>query len=289
MIGGDDRNQEGRQRGGDRFNRPGRFDEPDRLPWMQEVEEDESDGMSKGQKRFLLVIGAIIMVSLFASLIFYAYDRGRQEAMGVGNEPPVVLANDGPAKVQPNDRGGLNVPDQDRLVFNTLNNQNANNQTGQTFTASPEQPVERPSSSTAATTQQPVTQQPVTQQPVTQQPVTQQPVAQQQALDDPTTSSPIARPTTNTQNDATVIPAGAFRIQLGAFGSNRSTEIAWAQLQDRHPIALGRLSLEVEPLVRASSATLYRLRAGPFPSRVDADAACLALRNAGQGCFVVSP
>ena len=62
-----------------------------------------------------------------------------------------------------------------------------------------------------------------------------------------------------------------------------------AVLKERYPVELGRLSLEVEPLTRASSPTLFRLRAGPFPSRVDADATCASLKNAGQGCFVVSP
>lgn len=278
MFGEDDQ----RKRGGDRFNRPGRFDEPDRLPWMEAVEEDQKAGMGKGQKRFLLIIGALLTLSLFTSLIFYAYDRGKQQALSGGGEPPVVLASDGPAKIQPDDRGGLNVPDQDRLVFNALNNQTGQaGDAGQGFTAPPEQPLERP----AATRQTPVQDTQVQDTPVQAAPV-EQPV-----FDDPTTTSPIATTTQTSlaQTPTTVIPAGAFRIQLGAFGSSRSTEIAWGQLQDRHPVELGRLNLEIEPLSRAGSLTLFRLRAGPLPTRADADAACVALRSAGQGCFVVAP
>lgn len=280
MLGGDDRRRFNRP-----DNKPGRFDETGRLPWMEAVEDDEPHAMGKGQKRFLLIIFALLALSLFASLLFYAYDRGRQEALS-GGDTPIILAEDGPAKIQPADRGGLNVPDQDRLVFNSLNNQTESaDQGGETFRNAPEQPLERPTSN--AQDQTPATTQPLT------DPTTNTENRTGQNVSEPVTSQPSLAITGNNPNadggSMSNMPPGSYLIQLGAFGSNRSTEIAWGQLQDRYPFQLGRLDLEVEPLVRANSPTLYRLRAGPFTSRANADAACQSLRDSGQGCFVVSP
>lgn len=284
MLGGDDNNRRGR------FNRPGRFDEPDRLPWMQAVEEEETAGMGQNQKRFLLVVVAIIVVSLFTSLLFYAYNKGLNEAQNSG-EPPVILANDGPSKIQPDDRGGLNVPDQERLIFNRLNEQSTQGEGADGFANSPEQPLTRPVDDGVVGDVQTAQDSNVGQSIPQAQNNTPSGAASQSAIKDPTTSytPPITGQNPPENNRPSAMPAGSYRLQLGAFGSRRSTEIAWEQLKTRHPFPLGSLSLEVEPLTRPNSATLFRLRAGPFTSRAEADRACQSLKDNGQGCFVVAP
>jgi|GEM_PF-1071645 len=277
----------------------GRFDEADRLPWLEAVEERDDQIVGQVRRRFLLIVGAIIILALFGSLILYAYNKGQEAgASGRIDEPPLVLAQDGPSKVQPNSRGGIDVPDQDRLVFDRITGTDSSG--NENVGASPEQPITLPPStqtqgsqadaSGAATTQPAQTQtqgQTQTQTPAqtqTQTPAQSVVVPVQMPADDIETN-------TSSQNSGVreIIPANAWRIQLGAFGSARSSEIAWDQLQARFPAVLGALSLEVEPLTRPGSPDLYRMRGGPFNSRAGADRACATLRAAGQGCFVVVP
>jgi hypothetical protein len=62
---------------------------------------------------------------------------------------------------------------------------------------------------------------------------------------------------------------------------------AWAQLRRRYPGVLDGLTPSVERIATVSG-TLYRLQAGPFPSREDASGACSAIQARGGQCFVVS-
>lgn len=55
---------------------------------------------------------ALATVAVFAGIVWYAYQTRER-----GGEPPLVAAAEGPAKVRPEEPGGLEVPDQDKLVY----------------------------------------------------------------------------------------------------------------------------------------------------------------------------
>ncbi|TVR10449.1 MAG: hypothetical protein EA385_03615 [Salinarimonadaceae bacterium] len=66
----------------------------------------------RGRKRLVLV-GALLgvsVISVAAALVFY----GDRRAPG---EPPLILAEEGPLKVAPQNPGGVEIPDQDRQIF----------------------------------------------------------------------------------------------------------------------------------------------------------------------------
>jgi len=73
-------------------------------------------------------------------------------------------------------------------------------------------------------------------------------------------------------------PAGAWRIQLGAFGVAGNAERLWGKLKDR-PALAGRQAYFVP------AGKLTKLRAGPFATRAEASAACSGL--GGQACIPV--
>lgn len=54
---------------------------------------------------------ALATVAIFAGVVWYAY-----QTRGSG-APPLIAAEEGPAKVRPEEPGGLEVPDQDKLVY----------------------------------------------------------------------------------------------------------------------------------------------------------------------------
>lgn len=74
---------------------------------------------------------------------------------------------------------------------------------------------------------------------------------------------------------------GPWRVQLGAFGVAANADRLWAQLSRRAELA-GRTKL----LVPAGRVT--KLQAGGFATQGEAEAACRALKGAGQDCLVTT-
>ncbi len=87
---------------------------------------------------------------------------------------------------------------------------------------------------------------------------------------------------------APVALAGTYRLQLGAFGSEEVARTNWQAMQTRHANVLAALDYDIQS-VNIGTRTLYRLRVGPFGSRLEAETACDQLKAAGQECLLVVP
>jgi len=88
------------------------------------IEEDERPGppplMSeeRGKGRGLTILAAVLAVTAFAGVVWYAYDQGRR--IGSETAAPLIKADTGPSKVRPASPGGMQVPHQDKLVLDDL-------------------------------------------------------------------------------------------------------------------------------------------------------------------------
>lgn len=61
---------------------------------------------------------AVVIVAGFGIGIWYAYDQGVKQ--GVQLAPPIIQADNSPVKEKPEDPGGMEIPHQDKKVFNVL-------------------------------------------------------------------------------------------------------------------------------------------------------------------------
>ena len=74
---------------------------------------------ARGGRRLLL--GAVLAIAIFggfSAIAWVAYNRGFYS--GSDEVAPLVRADDGPTRRRPADPGGLDIPDQDKLVFERL-------------------------------------------------------------------------------------------------------------------------------------------------------------------------
>ena len=271
-------------------------------PWLQPVPKDEGgEGLFGGKLVFVIAGAAVVLVALFVAAIFVF---GTSDTAQTG--PRVITASTDPIKERPADQGGLNVPHQDKQVFEQGAG-NPNNTVAQ-LGDQPEQPVaELPKSPTnideraaeqvttdaqkalndvldgvqdsnasdnSASTAQTNTQ--AQQVAATPEPVTPKPAAPKITLPKSVT------------NETAGAKAGEFVIQLGAYGTRARAERAWPGLRQKYRPQLGDLSPIYEP-VQSGGRTLYRLRAGWVATRADSDKLCLALKAKGQACIVVKP
>lgn len=77
-----------------------------------------------------------------------------------------------------------------------------------------------------------------------------------------------------------IIPGGAWRVQLGAFGQPGNADALWNRLKNRPELA-GR------PRLNVKAGSLTKLQAGGFASAAEARAACDRLSSAWQTCIAV--
>ncbi len=77
-----------------------------------------------------------------------------------------------------------------------------------------------------------------------------------------------------------------FGVQLGSHPSLEGLRERWDRLRDQHRGQLGRLEPRIVPPRGGGGA--YRLLAGPFATKADADRACSDMGLARPGCFATA-
>jgi hypothetical protein len=267
----------------------------------------------RSPKRLITAGIALGAVAAFGIGIWFAYDQGVKR--GASGAPPLIRADQAPAKVAPENPGGMQVPNQDKQIYERLPGNTAQAPGSQAERLLP--PPERPS---AAPTQPNVATSPsVTVPNRSAQPVpNQSPAApgvpnrtdapsaaattpgQPQSVTPPsqparTAAAPTPAPAPQTQSQAAAPAArsvaatsgGSAKIQLASLKDQAAATSTWNQLQKKFPEILGGLQPSYERVEIANKGTFVRLQAGPLKDRGDAQAACSALAAKNQGCIVV--
>ena len=76
-------------------------------------------------------------------------------------------------------------------------------------------------------------------------------------------------------------------MQLASFKDPDSARQEWATIQERFPKLLHDTQAEVQTATVEGLGTVYRLKAGAFPTRATAADLCAELRAKQQDCLVV--
>ena len=136
---------------------------------------DGGGGGGKPRSRALPIFIALFALGAFGGIVWYAYTQGVQS--GVSTVAPVIKAEDGPTKAKPEQPGGLQVPHQDKQVFQRLLPEGQTPQTVERLLPPPEPLQPPPAPEPAAPSAEPV--QPLPSQTVAERPVvTPQPAPQ---------------------------------------------------------------------------------------------------------------
>lgn len=200
-------------------------------------------------RRTFLVIGSIFAVFLFAGILWFLY---YQKNIAGPDEIPFIAADAGPVKTRPADPGGMEVPDQDMLIFDKVSGQ-------------------------------------ITELPDQIQPGPEQPLGDLEGksiedliLETEPKGTVVAEASPITQPPAV---EALYIIQLGAFSEEAGATRAWAILQDRYKTVIGSLTPDIQKATLSEGRILYRLRAGFFADREQAILICTRLKELGQDCL----
>lgn len=238
-------------------------------PWLDEVPEEEGAFFQGNSRNIAVAFGGILALAVFVSLVWYLY--GRANDINVALNVPTIRASKDPIKVEPEDRGGMQVPDQDKLVFDRVNGKAR----GAAEKVQPK--AEEPKAAPTETARKPKDDPKAYVKTASAKP----------AAKKPTSTQPKAKETKPAGLSASDIPANSFMVQMGAFGSVLRATTAWDRFLIMHPRPLATLSYHIQPVTLVGGSKLYRLRAGPFVTKAPADETCRVLKVRGQACIVV--
>lgn len=292
---------------------------------MEKFEDDfdefEDDAEARGG-RFLPI--AVVLIALLAvgGLGWYAFHSADQEAEVAG--VPTIKADDESIREKPEDEGGMEIPHQDRAIYDTLNTPSGKTETA-TVKDTTEEPVERPK---AAVKKEPA-KEPAPEpkkverllddeEPVAKsvQPVVTEkkaapgeapapvPAAEADAAPSEAPSAamvadapqkPVTQPVKqvdSTPSDAASAdlkpstPPPGVRIQLGAFRSENEAVDSWKKILGKNKDVLANKVFTIRKADLGEKGVYYRLQVGSFASATEAKEACKTLNQRKLGCFV---
>lgn len=237
--------------------------------------------------RLSVFAGALLAVSLIGGAALWIYRLAARDISAV----PVIHAALTPAKVQPDDPGGAVTAHQDITSYNAGTEPSKPPQI--TFAPPPERPAAEDVAMSALQQSDAARAQPAI-----------AGTGEGAAPGDGTTLAPAASPVapsrpgnliqqmaaaqkaaSEDEKLAASAAASAVQIQLGAFESRDETEAQWERVFDANEDVLTGRALVVQSTI-SGGRRFFRLRAGPFKDRVEAQNICRALQARGQDCLV---
>ncbi|UUX50090.1 SPOR domain-containing protein [Nisaea acidiphila] len=289
------------------------------------IEEDERPGppplMSeeRGKGRGLTILAAVLAVTAFSGVVWYAYDQGRR--IGSETAAPLIKAEPSPSKVRPDSPGGMQIPHQDKLVLDDLGSgrgaQNGESRV-ERLLPPPETPVPAPEPLPAApapavsgSEPQSVASAPV-EAPKAPSAMAQIPPAKrpEEAASAPKALVPPPPPAPAPAGEKAPAPApsapkpaetaaakpapapttkapaaGNYKIQIAALRNQDAAKREWTRVQSANKALLGALSPTFQR-ISTDNGVFFRVQGGPLTENA-AKQACDALKAKGQACLVV--
>lgn len=288
----------------------------------EEFDEFENEGESRAGK-FLPVIVVIVALLAVGGLGWYAFHSADQETDMAG--VPTIKADDGTIREKPAEEGGMEIPHQDREIYDTVTTTQGKPAAPATVKNTAEEPISRdkiaekskaaaakaaekkaerllddeeaapvPAAKTAET--KAVESVEAAERPVA--PVQSSGHVESSATAETQASQPVATPAplaAEKKAAAEADPVAAFkpatpppgvRIQLGAFRSEAEAVESWKKILGKNKDVLANKVFTVRKADLGEKGIYYRLQVGSFPSPDDAKKACKALNERKLGCFV---
>lgn len=206
--------------------------------------------------RLALAFTAFCVIAVSAGFLWYIYTTN----VGMRGDLPLIIvrADDAPVKIRPETPGGIEIPNQDKLIFQGLTGTEPK---VEQLLPGPELPLPVPGGASAG--------------------------GGVTARNAPELSAP--NTVTAPKPAPVMISPGVYMVQLGSFRERKAADRAWSALNAKHAAILATLKPEILSARVVNKGIFFRLKAGPLPSRDAADRLCRLLEQRGDPCLVVNP
>ena len=283
---------------------------------IESIEERKND-INKSQHVF---IGTILGIGLAGVVSWFVLSPNNDKINDV--EIPVIRRPHTAIKVQPADPGGMEILNQDKTVYDIVEKKDTDEVKVENLLPPPEEPklptvaetntvdnteikieesaVVKDAEKIIAAEEKKVQKAEVKPVEVKQEKVVEQIKVEVKEEPVKTTSAEVVKEETAPQkpaekpvekievkidNTPSVAPSGAWQIQLISSPNKSAMEKAWVDLTKKYS-ELKNLPHEIESADLGSKGTFYRLKAGSFKTRSEADKLCNSIKSAGGTCLV---
>ena len=245
----------------------------------------------------LRILGALLVMSVFAGGLWFAYFEGARHAGGSGDNGaiPLIRADAQPIKVKPAEPGGMHVPDRNMLIYS----EGQGRPEVEHLLPPPEQPMALPFAPPPSGS-------------APSAPPPSATAAPAQPTGAATPGSGPAQPANAAHPEMSVVrspenprlgpqaqqarpqsarpepePAGGLRLQLGAVRSAGMARAEWDRLKRTNPDLLGHLTAVAVRADLGDKGVYYRIQTGPIGDAATAERVCGELRQRHLGCIIV--
>ena len=218
---------------------------------------------------------AVVVVGVFADGLWFAYQQGLRHGGGSTGaaDVPLIRADERPTKVKPENPGGMEVPDRDKLIYTQKR------PTVEHLLPPPEKPMPRPTAPSAAapsgSPQPPLMTAAAGASNPGPQPQLQQPAGKLPAKAG-SAAATAAKPAAAQQT-------GGARIQLASVRSEEAARQEWDRIRRANPDLLGSASANFVRADLGDKGVFYRLQTAPI---ADAERVCGELKRRNIGCII---
>ena len=218
---------------------------------LQPFDVREREGLNPMIKLAIVAVGLL----LAAFIVMKLYTPGVRDR----SDPPRITADNTPFKVRPEDVGGAQTPNQDKVVFEVMDGKSP--ETKASPDTLPEQPIkiEAPK--------------PVVKAPVVKAPVVKAPVAQRPVATSPSVSTPASK-------------QSVWVVQVSSTRSESDASAVWKTLQRKFPSLVSGKYADVRRADLGDKGIYYRTRVAGLADKSSAQSLCNSFKAAGQACFV---
>ncbi len=268
---------------------------------MNPTEEDPHEPPKRRSSAGRMVGITLALVAVLV-LVWHLYDRMALSGGGTPTRLPLIEADEGPTKKRPEDPGGLAIPNQDKLVYQALDGDSAE-ETVERLLPPPEEPLPQPEPTTPP---EPVVEaEPQAPEPVTPSTTLALPpavlpdetAAAQAAVVPPPPEPPAPEPEPEPVPEAVPEPepepvasTGSYLVQIASFRKIDDADTAWRRLSKKHGDILNAYTARVERAdLGAELGVYYRLRVGPVADEAAAKALCGKLKTRDIDCLIIRP
>lgn len=230
------------------------------------------------QSRLIILALVVGVMAVLAGGMWGVY---RMVAVATpGADVPMIRSEDQPTRKKPDHPGGMSIPNQDSLVFDSGHDESH----VEHLLPPPDTPLPRPAP--AAPDVWPTN-------PPAAIPATPAPPQTAAAEPPPTAKpprpiTPLATPATAPAPPVSALGKG-YRLQLGAVRTPEGAKSEWERLHRLHGDILGTLNFTAVRADLGDRGIFYRIQAGPIRDAAKAEQDCSALKRRGVGCILVKP
>jgi cell division septation protein DedD len=221
-----------------------------------------------GRRGLYILLGAIIALLVIATVLFLTYQPGTRDR----DATPRIKADNQPFKVEPENPGGAQTPDQDKSVYDVM----AGKAVEEDVVATPgsEVPIEMPKTANIQV-QAPKA--------VTPKMDSPKPVAVA-----PVITKPAPKPAARPQASAPVTTgSGTSVVQIASVRSRGAAEDIWANVSSNHSdLFVSGLYSDIVNVDLGDKGIYYRLRIAGLSDKASAKRLCDQLKARDQACLV---